>query len=343
MTPEPRPIALGDNVVYALDLAEGGILLVDGGPDFGGAWESAVAQAKAHGFAPADVRAVLLTHAHIDHAGLAHRWAGVGARILAGVADLPALDTAGPRGGPAREARTEELRHHGCPEEVLERLSAPRRPSTGSGRAQMCWTPPPAAAVEPVEDGATFALAGGPSSGGAGAELRVLAAPGHTPGNLVAFVSPAPGATGDLYSGDTLLPDTIPTPGLHFLAGGGGSRWPSLPPFVESIRRLRDLPVRRVRPGHGEAVDDPQRLFERFEIHHARRARRIRALLAERPDSAYGVATRLFPHLPAERAGQAMTEVIGHFDVLLASGEAQCEQGEQGEGGVLVFRLSGLE
>ena len=93
-------------------------------------------------------------------------------------------------------------------------------------------------------------------------------------------------------------------------------------------------------PGHGEAVDDPQRLFERFEVHHQRRAQRIRSLLAERPDSAYGVATRLFPHLPAGRAGQAMTEVIGHFDVLLASGEAECEPGE---GGLLVFRLSGLE
>ncbi len=195
----------------------------------------------------------------------------------------------------------------------------------------MRWTPPPAGALEPVEDGATFALEGG-------AELRVLAAPGHTPGNLVAFVSSAPGATGDLYSGDTLLPGTIPTPGLHFPAGGAGSRWPSLPPFLESMRRLRELPVRRVLPGHGEAVNDAQRLFERFEIHHTRRARRIRALLAERPDSAYGIATRLFPHLPAERAGQAMTEVIGHFDVLLASGEAE---GEEDEGGVLVLRIGG--
>ena len=331
MTPEPRPIALGDNVAYALPLAEGGVLLVDAGPDFDGAWESAVAQAQAHDFAPADVRAVLLTHAHIDHAGLAHRWAGAGARILAGVADLPALDASGPRGGPAREARIEELRRYGCPAEVLERLSAPRGPSTGSGRATMRWTPPRNGTVQPVEDDATFALAGG-------AELGVLAAPGHTPGNLVAFVSSAPGATGDLYSGDTLLPGTIPTPGLHFPAGGGGARWPSLPPFLESMRRLRELPVLRVFPGHGDAVDDPGRLFERFEIHHTRRARRIRALLAERPDSAYGVAMRLFPHLPAERAGQAMTEVIGHCDGLLASGEAECE--EDGGGG-LRFRLSG--
>ena len=342
--PHPRPIALGDNAVYALALAGGGVLLVDAGPDFddaahGDSWALAVAQAGAHGFAPADVRAVLLTHAHLDHAGLAPRWAEAGARILAGAADLPAVLDAGARAEAVRTARREELRRHGCPPDVPERF--PTR-----GRPPMRWTPPPAEAVEAVADGATFALAGG-------ATLRVVAAPGHTPGNLVAFVSADDGAAdagadggragdggggdgggadggGDLYSGDTLLPGTIPTPGLQFPAGAAGPRWPSLPPFLESVRRLRALPVRRVLPGHGAAVDDPARLFERFEAHHARRSRRIRALLAERPDSAYGVAMRLFPHLPAERVTQAMTEAIGHLDVLLASGEATCAEDERG-------------
>ena len=69
-------------------------------------------------------------------------------------------------------------------------------------------------------------------------------------------------------------------PGLHFPAGAGGPRWPSLPPFLDSVQRLRALPLRRLLPGHGEAVDDPQPLFKRFEAHHARRGARIRALLA---------------------------------------------------------------
>ena len=314
--PDPRPLALGENAVYALALAEGGVLLVDAGPDFadaehGDSWTLAVAQAAAHGFAPADVRAVLLTHAHFDHTGLAPRWAAAGARILAGAADLPAVLDAGARAEAVRAARREELRRHGCPPDVPERFAA-------RGRPPMRWTPPPAEAVEAVADGATFALEGS-------ATLRVVAAPGHTAGNLVAIVTAGGGAeddAGDLYSGDTLLPGTFPTPGLQFPDGAEGPRWPSLPPFLDSVRRLRALPVRRVLPGHGAPVDDPARLFERFKAHHARRARRIRALLAERPDSAYGVAMRLFPHLPAERVTQAMTEAIGHLDVLLASGEA---------------------
>ena len=330
---EPAAIRLGGNAIYALPLAEGGVLLVDAGPDFDGSWQDAVAQARGHGFAPTDVRTVLVTHAHIDHAGLAHRWASAGARILAAAADLPALAAAGPRGDEAtREARRRELRHHGCPEPLLERFdSRPGRLSRGRARARMRWETPPSGALDAVEDGASLVLEGGD-------ELRVISAPGHTPGNLVAFVVPSTGANGDLYTGDTLLPGTFPTPGLHFPASPGRARWPSLSPFLESTRRLRALPARRVLPGHGEAVDDPERLFDRFEAHHARRARRFRALLAERPDSAYGLVVRLFPHLPEARVGQGMTEAIGHLDLLLAAGEATYS--EQGGGGVLRFRLT---
>ena len=306
-------------MIYALALAEGGTLLVDAGPDVEGAWEVASAAV-----APSEVRIVLVTHAHVDHAGLAHRWATEGARVLAGAADVPlvAADEAGYAA--LRDARAAELRRHGCPDALLDALA--RR-----SRGTMRWEPCPA--VEAVAGGEQFALADG-------AVLRVVAAPGHTPGNLVAFATSAASGgadAGDLYCGDTLLPDTIPTPGLHFPAGVGEPRWPSLPPFLDSVRRLRALPLRRLFPGHGEAVDDPQRLFMRFEAHHARRGARIRALLAERPDGAYGVARRLFPHLPPLRMGQAVTEVLGHFDVLLASGEAQCDIGADG----VRYRLTG--
>jgi glyoxylase-like metal-dependent hydrolase (beta-lactamase superfamily II) len=316
---EPAAITLGDNTIYALRLAEGGLLLVDAGPDFEGAWESAEEQAAAHGFAPADVRTVLVTHAHIDHAGLAHRWADAGARILADAADLPALTREGPRGESTRDARRDELLRHGCPEDVLMATRTPRRVF------EMRWTAPPPGAVEAAEDGATFALDGG-------AELRVVAAPGHTPGNLAAFVE----AQGDLYSGDTLLPGGIPTPGLHFPDGAEAPRWPSLPRFIASVSGLRALGVRRVLPGHGEPVDDPERLFTRFERHQERRQRRIRTLLEAHADSAYGLVRRLFLHLPDERVGQAMTETIGHLDALAERGEVTSEADA---GGVLVFRL----
>ena len=325
---DPLPLSLGDNTAYALPLAEGGVLLVDAGPDVpeGGTWELAVAQLAARGLAPSDVRAVLVTHWHLDHSGLAWRWAAEGARILAAEEDLEAI-ASGQAWNEARvEARVRTLVEHGCPAELAERFGAPTRRRPPAYR----WEPCPRDALEAVADGAELALEGG-------ATLRVVAAPGHTPGNLVAFVE----ASGDLYSGDTLLPHTVPTPGLHFPAtaeGAPGERWPSLPPFVESVARLRALGVRRVLPGHGAPVEGEavERLFTRFEGHHARRSARVRALLAERANTAYGVVGRLFPHLPESRLAQAMTEVIGQLDVLVARGEAVAER----EGRVLLHRLA---
>jgi glyoxylase-like metal-dependent hydrolase (beta-lactamase superfamily II) len=321
--PEPAVIRLGDNAIYALRLAAGGVLLVDAGPDFEGAWESAVKQAAEHGFAPPDVRTVLLTHGHIDHAGLAHRWAAAGATVLAGAADLPALTGEGPRGASTRDARRDELLRHGCPQDVLMATRPSRTGSARESRPEMRWTAPPVAAID---DGATFALDG---EHGDGTELRVVAAPGHTPGNLVALVG------GDLYSGDTLLPATIPTPGLHFPDGANAPRWPSLPRFIESVKALSALPVRRVLPGHGEPVEEPERLFTRFLRHNERRQGRIVALLGERPDSAYGVARRLFPRLPDVRIGQAMTELLGHLDTLVEAGAVTVDGGDDGDDGAV--------
>jgi glyoxylase-like metal-dependent hydrolase (beta-lactamase superfamily II) len=66
--------------------------------------------------------------------------------------------------------------------------------------------------------------------------LRVLGVPGHTPGSIALFEE----ATGLLFSGDTLYRDVVvPIEQADTLA------------YVESLRRLRELPVRIVHGGHG--------------------------------------------------------------------------------------------
>jgi glyoxylase-like metal-dependent hydrolase (beta-lactamase superfamily II) len=314
-------IVLGDNNVYPLPLQGGGVLLIDSGLDYRdeagrASWDTLVEQAAAAGFAPPEVRAVVVTHAHIDHAGLAHRWASHGARILAGRDDLPAIEAGRSSNDAQRDLRIEELRRHGCPEAILEQLANFR------GSRGLRWEPCPAAALESAE-GCRFDLASGDT-------IEVLAAPGHTPGNVVAWNA----ERGELYTGDTLLPTTIPTPGLHFptvfgdgfgdgTAGANAERWHSLPPFLESVAALAALPVARILPGHGDAVEDPRALFDRFTEHHARRARRIVAALKAGPATAYEVSRTLFRRLPDRRIGQAMTEVIGHLDVLTAAGRGR--------------------
>jgi glyoxylase-like metal-dependent hydrolase (beta-lactamase superfamily II) len=311
----PR-VLLGDNVLYPLTLRGGGVFLIDAGPDLadpeqtGDGWSTLTAQLAARGIEAGDVRFVLVTHAHLDHAGLAHRWAAAGATVIAGAADVPAI-IGGQASRDAQRARQlADLRRHGCPPDIIEGMRSPR----GRQSSRLRWEACPADAVEPAR--ASYELAGDRT-------LKVIGAPGHTPGNVVAFIP----ETGELFSGDTILPTTVPTPGMHYPGAINGAadapRWPSLPPFIASVSKLRALQIQRIQPGHGEIVDDPKRLFERFEEHHARRARRVRAALEDGPLSASGVAKRMFPRIPPRRLSQAVTELLGHLDLLVEQGAAE--------------------
>jgi len=307
----PRPLVLGDNNVWPLPLAEsdgGGWLLIDAGLDYDegasiDSWDVLVEQARAQGVQPEAVRVVVVTHEHIDHAGLAARWAALGARIVVGRAGIETLVLGGEANERQREPRFADLKRHGAPEEALSVWRAQRRPRA------LRWEPCPYGAIAAAEDCDAFRLADGTT-------LSLLMVPGHTPGNLVAFIP----ETGDLFSGDTVIPTTIPTAGLHFpgavLGDPDAPRWPSLPPFLRSIATLRALAVTRIYPGHGEVIEEPGRYLDRFEAHHARRARQVRAALTGGTPTAFELTRKVYPRLPAERLMQAMTEVLGHLDLL---------------------------
>ncbi|MEX2031982.1 MAG: hypothetical protein WEA81_03850, partial [Dehalococcoidia bacterium] len=124
---------------------------------------------------------------------------------------------------------------------------------------------------------------------------------------------------------------------LHFPGAVAGDphapRWPSLPPFLRSVAAIRALGVRRVYPGHGEVIEDASVHLDRFEAHHARRGAKVRAHLAAHPHvSAFEVVKGLFPRLPDARLGQAMTEVLGHLDLLEKRGEARRVEHVVGDG-----------
>ena len=330
------PIALGDNWVYAV-ISGGDAVLVDAGPDFDGAWEALVAQLEAAGLSLGDIRTVFVTHAHIDHCGLAHRWQDQGVPVAAWSREGPQFLHGRNIIGYQTQYVFRALERMGTPQERVsgfveerEKMRAAFRAGddTGGGRRRARWPGlirgTPFEPDLPLEDGAELAVGE--------RRLQLVAASGHTPGNAVLFEQ----ETGALFSGDQLIPGSIPNPGWHYdLSVEPPRRFRSLPAFAASLEKVGGLGVRRLYPGHGEQSDAVEQELERNRRHHAKRQGQLREALAGGPATPYELMRALFPRLPDRRLWQAMAEVVGQIDALVERGEAV----ELEQDGLLHIRL----
>jgi glyoxylase-like metal-dependent hydrolase (beta-lactamase superfamily II) len=323
MMPSPRDtdtvirLTLGTNNVYAL-LDPAGITLIDAGPDYDGAWEELVGQLRPHGLTPANVHTVLLTHAHLDHAGLAARWQAAGARILIDRADAPALamdETARER---ERALARSEMLRQGVPAEALAQLPA-------RGERYTRW-PAPLRMSPLTPDGLLDEEA---CAGHEMHPLTAIACPGHTPGTAL-FLDRT---TGTLFTGDHILPRMAPTSGIQF---DGTRRRPSLPAYLASLHAVRDLAdrVTTVLPGHGEPIDDLAEAVDWTVRLLEQRARRMSNQLRRGSGTAYELALRLFPHLRPQQLRAVLAECIGLLDLLTDRRLATADE----SGDVVVWR-----
>jgi glyoxylase-like metal-dependent hydrolase (beta-lactamase superfamily II) len=209
---------LGSKLVnfYAVE-DEGRWTLLDAGvPGF---WP----QLEANGIRPEAVEAVVLTHAHGDHVGLAERLRQTGARVYVHDADLE-LATTGKAIGKNERSSLPYLRHPAAWKLMVH-----------FGR-NGALKPQPIGEVTTFSDGEQLDVPGRP---------RVIHTPGHTDGHCVFTVD------GALVVGDLLCT-------LDPLTGARGPRLlpralsRSTPQVVESLARIEGLDVETVYFGHGE-------------------------------------------------------------------------------------------
>lgn len=103
-----------------------------------------------------------------------------------------------------------------------------------------------------------------PEDGDEVGPLRAVATPGHSPDSVCLL------AGGICFTGDTVLGE-----GSVFISPDEGS----LSAYLASLRRLRELELELLCPGHGPYVWDPQAKLDEYIEHRLDRERRLLAAL----------------------------------------------------------------
>ena len=137
--------------------------------------------------------------------------------------------------------------------------------------------------------------------------FTAVATPGHAPDHL-AYLLP----DGALFSGDAVLGRGS----VGLVPGQGADGRSSLGAYLDGLRRLRDLPLTTIYPGHGPIVDDPAAKLDEYLDHRLDRERRLVAALDGGKRSVDDLLDEAWDDAPPELRGAAAVTLAAHLEKL---------------------------
>jgi glyoxylase-like metal-dependent hydrolase (beta-lactamase superfamily II) len=298
------------------------LTVIDTGSSWRKAWEVFQARVKEAGFAVSDIRRILVTHGHPDHAGLARAIAKrSGARVFIHEEDaFKVTHVSDERARALAERYALYYRHLGMPASFIEYMN-----QVTIGTLEMRDV------VDKVE-----ILHGGDRFDFGRFSLEVVACPGHTPGCTCFHIAEAR----VLFSGDHLLPKISPNPVLELGPEEEDSTWEgkfkSLVSYVSSLERTRALDLEAVLPGHGDPFTDHRRLIDELNRFHEIRQHRILQVMRAGEATVYELARQIFPGCQRIELFLSVSEIVGHLEVLEEEGKVERDFKE----GRLYFRAT---
>jgi glyoxylase-like metal-dependent hydrolase (beta-lactamase superfamily II) len=300
----PTPFYVGDVNVYLIK--EDPVTLIDVGPKTTEAAKALREKLAAQGIRFADIRRIVLTHAHEDHCGLAKQ-----VRDEAKNAEIHVhnWETGHLFGRLAQEQHRKLLLRSGVPPAVFEDMK-----SLYDDISLL---------TDALSDGEFKPLADEMELEFESGSLRVLHTPGHTPGSC----SFAREANRTLICGDCVLKRITPNPIVSPDPIDPERRFPSLAEYLVSLAKLRSYKPTLAYGGHGEPVTDFEEIFNRYVRAIDERQRNVLGLLGKSGSTAFEIAQRLFPTSFNHDVHRflAISEAIAHLDYAASEGKILIE------------------
>lgn len=300
----PTPFYVGDVNVYLIK--EDPITLIDVGPKTPEAAEALRRKLAEQGVQIADIRRIVLTHAHEDHCGLAKqvRDEAKNAEIL-----VHEWETGHLFGRLSNDVHRSLMLRAGVPESVFTELQALY------SDVNLLTDALEDSEFQPLRDEMVLEFENG--------SLTVLHTPGHTPGSC-SFVREA---NRTLICGDCVLKRITPNPILSPDPLNPEKRFRSLAEFLVSLARLRSFSPTLAYGGHGEPITDFDEIFHRYVRAIDERQSKVISLISKDGSTAFDIARTLFAKSFDHDVHRflAISEAVAHLDYAESNGKIMVE------------------
>jgi len=300
----PTPFYVGDVNVYLLK--EEPLTLIDVGPKTKEASEVLRGKLRQNGVGFADIRRIILTHAHVDHCGLAKqvRDEAKNAEIFVHKWESGHLFEQTARG-----EQQSLMNRAGVPPEVFRKIQ-----DVFDAVGLLTDTLADGEFSE-LEDEMELEFSGG--------TLKVLHTPGHTPGSCSFFRE----ANRTLIAGDCVLKRITPNPIISPDPIDKTKRFKSLAEYLVSLPKIRSCSPTLIYGGHGEPIDDFEEIFHRYVRSIDERQKQVVELVSGDGITAWDAANKLFPDAIDKDIHRflAISEAVAHLDYAETEGKITVE------------------
>lgn len=295
----PTPFPVGDVNVHLVKSEK--LTLIDAGVKTKEAWEHFTVELAKLGFTPDDIEQVVITHHHPDHVGMLDYFPK----------ELPVYGHRFNQPWISKDPTFFE-RHDQFFYDLLFKLGLNEMfiQKVNNLWETLAFSCQRSLTHELKEGDGVPGLTG----------WTVIETPGHAQSHIALFHEQK-----QLLLGGDLLLGHISSNPLIEPPMEGEERPKTLLQYNHSLRRIRDLQVIKVFPGHGKVVTNPSSLVTDRLHKQEKRAEVVLEMLKAGPLNVFEVCQQLFPQIYKKQIVLTLSETLGQLDYLEAEGYVRVE------------------